>query len=483
MLKNLITGCLFLVCSAPFLQAQQDQDFLDYIEKNKKIAIREMERAGIPASIKLAQGILESNAGKSFLARRANNHFGIKCGDDWNGRKVYQKDDDYDDKGKLVESCFRVYESVEACYVAHSEFLRDPRKEFRYGFLFRLDPTDYRRWAYGLKQAGYATSATYPEKLIELIERYELYRFDKMSSIDTDVPSESIVSNILKTNDVRYALATSGETVAEIAARTDIAVRRILDYNEKLEGENQTLTEGTKIYLQPKRNAYRGREKYHVVESGETMFDISQTYGVRLAKLYKRNRMEESQQPAVSEQVKLRGCKVKSAPKLRDPNAPAAPEPDKLPVIIGGNQPAKPQTGGTTQPTDKVTDPLPEKEPDFLDPIEEPAKPPVSPTQPTTTVPPATNPTTTPPAATPPKEELPVIDNKTDFEEAPVVKPDPKPQQPTTTPPVDGIVHTVQKGDTLWNISQRYGVKVEDIQKLNNLTDNNIKIGMVLRIK
>ncbi|HMQ90591.1 MAG TPA: glucosaminidase domain-containing protein, partial [Flavilitoribacter sp.] len=142
MLKNLITGCLFLVCSAPFLQAQQDQDFLDYIEKNKKIAIREMERAGIPASIKLAQGILESNAGKSFLARRANNHFGIKCGDDWNGRKVYQKDDDYDDKGKLVESCFRVYESVEACYVAHSEFLRDPRKEFRYGFLFRLDPTD-----------------------------------------------------------------------------------------------------------------------------------------------------------------------------------------------------------------------------------------------------------------------------------------------------------------------------------------------------
>lgn len=467
MSNKLITGCLVFICCWTASLAQE-QDFINYINKNKKIAIREMERAGVPASIKLAQGILESDAGRSHLAKRANNHFGIKCGDDWHGREVHQKDDDFDDKGKLIESCFRVYESVEACYVAHSEFLRDPRKEFRYGFLFRLDPTDYRRWAYGLKQAGYATSATYPERLIELIERYELHQYDKMSTIDVDAPSESIVSKILRTNDVQYALATSGETVSDIASRTDIAVRRLLDYNENLKSESQQLNEGEKIFLQPKRNAYRGRQTWHKVEPGQTMLFISQQYGVRLAKLYSRNKMTEGTEPAVNTEIKLRGGKVKKTPLLRNPDELEPTEPENLPVIIP--EPAKqPSSNGKITPTEPAKDPVPEKEPEFLEPIKKEESAPPAP------VPQREN--------VPAKTDEPVIDNKIDFEEDPVGQPqtESKPQPPT--PPADGVVHTVQKGDTLWNISQRYGVKVDDLKRLNNLPDNNIKLGMVLRIR
>lgn len=127
-------------------------DRLDYIARYKDIAIREMERAGIPASIKLAQALLESDAGNSYLARKANNHFGIKCGAAWDGKKFYRLDDDYDDKGNRVKSCFRAYKDAEDSFIAHSEFLRDPAKEYRYGFLFRIDPTDYKRWATGLKK-------------------------------------------------------------------------------------------------------------------------------------------------------------------------------------------------------------------------------------------------------------------------------------------------------------------------------------------
>ena len=150
-----------------------------YIKRYKNIAISEMERAGIPASIKLAQGLLESGAGSSDLARKANNHFGIKCHSNWTGGTYYKKDDEYNALGMLKKSCFRAYKNADASYVAHSEFLRDPKKHERYGFLFGLKTTDYKGWAKGLKKAGYATSNTYPKKLIDLIERYKLYQYDR----------------------------------------------------------------------------------------------------------------------------------------------------------------------------------------------------------------------------------------------------------------------------------------------------------------
>ncbi|MEM9261275.1 MAG: glucosaminidase domain-containing protein, partial [Bacteroidota bacterium] len=190
MLKHFFSSLLLLLAVTTISAAAMPAEFvfsLDqerYIKRYKDIAIREMERSGVPASIKLAQGILESDSGKSRLASAANNHFGIKCGSQWKGEEYYKRDDDYDDNGQLIKSCFRKYRNPDASYVAHSEFLRDPAKSFRYGFLFRLDPTDYRGWAEGLRRAGYATNPRYPQLLISIIERYNLQQYDAPGAVD-----------------------------------------------------------------------------------------------------------------------------------------------------------------------------------------------------------------------------------------------------------------------------------------------------------
>jgi flagellum-specific peptidoglycan hydrolase FlgJ/LysM repeat protein len=156
---------------------------LNYVDRFKAIAVREMERTGVPASIKLAQGLLESDAGRSTLANQANNHFGVKCHSDWQGARYYKEDDDYDPVTKeLLKSCFRVYKNADESFVEHSEFLRDPRKVTRYGWLFQLPKTDYVAWANGLEKSGYATAGDYSEKLIKIIEDYQLAQFDGLSS-------------------------------------------------------------------------------------------------------------------------------------------------------------------------------------------------------------------------------------------------------------------------------------------------------------
>lgn len=478
---SLVLGC---VCMPVWSQVTQDH--IEYVERYKDIAIREMERAGIPASIKLAQAILESDAGRSNLARRSNNHFGIKCGNDWRGETFYQEDDDYDNEGKLIKSCFRSFKTVEASYVAHSEFLRDPSKAFRYGFLFRLDPTDYKGWANGLRTAGYATSATYSERVISLIERYELQKYDRMSTIDIDTPTEIVATGILKNNDVSYVVATGGETVADIARRTDVAVKNLISYNENLNSPEQRLREGDRIYLQPKRNTYRGREKYHIVTLADSMFSISQQYAVNLPGLFRRNRLESGQEPAPNERIKLRGTRVKQAPRLRRPGENVPP-------------PAPPK------PTDRL-----EMEPE--PPAPWPTQPPA--TQPPATQPPQGNttvrpespgiiigsgnnrpPTTTPPSTTPPS---PAPGSAPSTPTRPTEDvfglPTTAPSTPTTPPsistptvpqpPAGGAqYHTVAQGDTLWNISRRYNITVDDLRRLNQLEGDAIKLGQQLRVK
>jgi LysM repeat protein len=432
---------VFLIIASTTLA--QNQDFIEYIETYKDIAIREMARAGIPASIKLAQAILESGAGTSALARRANNHFGIKCGYDWKGKTYYREDDDFDEKGKLIESCFRSYRDPEASFIAHSEFLRDPRKSERYGFLFRLDPTDYRRWAYGLRQSGYATSATYHEKLIDLIERYELFKFDRMSSIDL-VATTDAITGTMTNNDVKYVLATPDESLESVARRTDTTLRSLLKYNEMIDDAEEQLVEGTKVYLQPKRNAFRGRKTWHYVQEGETMYDISQAYGVKMARLYTRNQIPLGKQPAIGARLKLRGCKVKDRPVLASEAALQPQQP--MPEIIMDEK---------WLDMEVVPDPEIEAEP-----IRDEEK----------------------------------IKTEPDFDEPrPETKPEPvkvdeKPEpKPVDEPPIpdspSAVYHTVVKGDTLWNISQRYGITVDILKRLNNLTSDNISIGMKLRVR
>lgn len=198
------------IVSKPSISTQQ------YIQKFEDISRTEMKRKGIPASITLAQGILESGSGSSTLAREANNHFGIKCGSNWNGPSMKRKDDDYK-RGRLVKSCFRKYDNPNSSYRDHSEFLSDPKKAYRYGFLFELSSTDYKGWAKGLQKAGYATSRTYASKLIRIIEQYQLYNYDLGIIPDPDVKQniEGIYHIVIK-GDTLYSIAKKFNTTVSV---------------------------------------------------------------------------------------------------------------------------------------------------------------------------------------------------------------------------------------------------------------------------
>lgn len=350
---------LFLLLAfSPGIKAQQNQAYLEYIDKYKKLAIREMERAGVPASIKMAQAILESNAGNSELAQRANNHFGIKCGNDWTGKTYHKEDDDYDAFGNLQQSCFRKFKDVEDSYVAHSEFLRNPRNANRYGFLFQLDPYDYKRWARGLRSAGYATSATYDEKLIRIIEIYNLHELDPLAGSQILDPSEDFIADlpVQKVNDAKMIVASGKLTPQDIASRARINLRRLYRYNEKLPGSGDTIQQGYRVYLQPKRAMYRGKRKWHYVNAGETMFDISQQYGVKLSKLYRRNRMPGNSEPRANQRIKLKGWRISAADRpllISEDDAPPAGPTRPNPALKEDNaRPPVPDSNENAEPGD-----------------------------------------------------------------------------------------------------------------------------------
>lgn len=483
------------------LVAQTSQEQLDYIKNFHEIAISEMIRSGIPASIKLAQGILESDAGRSVLARRANNHFGIKCGQNWNGDEVYREDDDYDDRGQLIKSCFRGYRNANASYVAHSEFLRDPSKAFRYGFLFRLDPKDYKNWAEGLRRAGYATNPNYPNLLIGLIERYNLQQYDQVTSLDdqiptptrpgtlptgpttptvpgddvTQVPDGFFPEGIFNENDVTYFISGEALSIEEVGRRVDVSVRRLLEYNESLNSEQQKLLPGQRVFLQKKRNSYRGKATHHTVLATDNLQAISDRYAVRMDKLLKRNRLTSAnQRVAPGEKIKLRGGKVSDPPRLGgvpivQPNSPTIPTDKNGNLDIDTDNPIpSPTSNPGSRPSTPVTPspqpPLPgNSSPDFG--------------SGGTVTPAPTTPTPAPPVTptpTPTPNPGPVV-NPT--------PPVPAPAPPTTQPTATNQFHSVVKGDTLYNISRRYGKTVEDIKRLNGLTSNTISIGQQLRVQ
>lgn len=270
----------------------------NYLNQYSDIAVQEMRRTGIPASIKLAQGLLESASGTSMLAQESNNHFGIKCGSNWTGERYEHYDDDKDHTGELIKSCFRVYPYPQQSYIDHSDFLRDPKKEFRYGKLFQLDPTDYRGWARGLREAGYASDPAYPDKLISLIERLELYRFDVGS---TPAPSPSS-GRIVAFNTHRAILAESGETLRRIAQIAGVDAFQLQRANGGRYTIDQPLQAGTPVYLeeigggtttteQPVIIPYRD---FHTVTAGDTLFSISKKYDISVQSLMDLNGLTSS---------------------------------------------------------------------------------------------------------------------------------------------------------------------------------------------
>ncbi len=441
----------------------QKPDPQAYVQRYKDIAIAEMIRTGIPASIKLAQGILESASGTSYLAVHGNNHFGIKCHKGWKGKKIWRKDDDYKN-GRLVRSCFRAYKTPEESFIAHSEFLRDPKKKHRYGALFELDPTDYKAWARGLKRAGYATAPNYDKKLIRIIETYNLHQYDLLALQDEVVitphpplpelpfeegerpyPSFPALHQVIVNNDAKLVLARAGETPAYIAERVRVPVHRLLRYNEHLTDPYQTLEAGTPVYIQPKRNFWRGHRKWHYVKAGETMSYISNLYGIKLKKLYWRNRMPQGSEPAIGERIILRGrVAAGQTPRLRDADGQPLPTEDDFFDPAEVITPDEPQLPAQPPATEEPGEELPFPEDPFGD-----------------TPPPATD-TPQPPAATPTT-----------------------PATPTPPPAADTqpVYHTVVKGDTLYSIARRYRTTVEAIKRLNGLDSNLIKPGQRLLVR
>lgn len=346
-MQNLKT--LFLVCFSAVALIGRSQDptaIQTYISTYRDLAILEMERTGVPAAIKLAQGIHETSAGTSVLVLKSNNHFGIKCKANWNGESVSHDDD-------ARGECFRKYPSAERSYRDHSDFLRNSE---RYAFLFQLDPTDYEGWARGLKKAGYATNPKYAQVIIRIIEQYGLQDYtlialgrkprndqkDLVSVATTPMPvqthtqpvtavfaeteeQKSIVkeqkpvirdepqypATEFRINETRVIFARKGTSFLAIAEQYQVPLARIFEFNELSPAE--TVDRDQLIYLQRKRKT--GNTEFHIVREGESLQDIAQLEAIRLESLLELNLLQKQQRPAVGERLFLRS-KAPVAPML-----------------------------------------------------------------------------------------------------------------------------------------------------------------------
>jgi len=326
---------IFLWMGAALMaSAQRSDDVTLYINTYKQIAIAEEQRTGVPAAIKLAQGIHETQAGTSELVRKSNNHFGIKCKNTWTGDRVYHDDD-------ARGECFRSYEQPEQSYRDHSDFLKTSP---RYAFLFRLDPTDYKAWANGLRQAGYATNYRYAQILIKLIEDYNLEQYTLIAMGRLQPSAEILVSNntaantdsgvantssiviqavkpavpaatqpkiilnrpaypegAFSINNAKVVFAKQGTALLSIAEQYHLSFAHLLDFNDLNDGD--ILKDDQLVFLQRKRKA--GATPFHLVQPGETLYDICQSEGVRMESLLADNLLSENMQPAEGERLYL----------------------------------------------------------------------------------------------------------------------------------------------------------------------------------
>lgn len=298
-----------IVCTVMGLQVQAQTVYHQYIQQYAPMAQDQMRRYGIPASITLAQGLLESGAGKSKLAREANNHFGIKVGMNWTGPYMVVADDRPDDK-------FRVYDSAADSYEDHSIFLRNGR---RYASLFDLKSTDYKGWAYGLKKAGYATSPTYAQSLVNMIEKFNLHEYDKEKHErhrrhhDNEEKKAEIAyktfadgRTIRRCNGQYYVVARQGDTYASIASAVKQKEKNLRKYNDV--DNARTLSAGDIVYLGKKRKKADPtmKRRYHVMEAGESLYSISQRFGIRLTSLCKMNPISSGYHFKVGDEIRIK---------------------------------------------------------------------------------------------------------------------------------------------------------------------------------
>ena len=306
--------------------AQTSADILAYISQYKHVALEQEEKYGIPASITLAQGILESGAGKSMLTVHANNHFGIKAGSSWRGCIYLAWDDE------IHKSKFRKYSSAKESFEDHAKVL----KGNRYSSLFAKSIYDYRAWAYGLQKAGYATASNYAKALIGYIDAYKLYSinggvklkpgktititkyvtkeqpiFDADCLIEDEVQTEeeefikrTINKYVVEINNVRCTLLYPGESITSISMKYDIPKEKILEYNEVVTEAN--IKEGDIVFLEKKKTKYNGSRDYYNVKENDTLYEISQQFGIRLSNLAKMNGIDLFTKLKVGRRLKLK---------------------------------------------------------------------------------------------------------------------------------------------------------------------------------
>lgn len=355
-----VLGMIFV--SGKSLQAQNSADAINYINTYKNLAIAEMQRTGIPASITLAQGIHESEAGTSDLVKRSNNHFGIKCKESWTGAAVYHDDDS---RGE----CFRSYTTPQDSYRDHSDFLQSGS---RYAFLFKLDPTDYEGWAYGLRKAGYATNIHYSQILIKLIRDYNLQQYT-LIAMGRMKPSEEVVLTVpgnppaqaailladgnrgasdgraagngngqsgmpgdgqpgssgdgrsapsypqdeFLINKTRVVFVKAGVSLLAVADQYGLPLARLLDFNDLK--EEDVLVRSQLLFLQRKRRT--GATEFHIVRDGETIYDICQSEGIRCQDIQEMNQLSPGMEPATGEKIWLQSS-APTRPRLAEGTPP-----------------------------------------------------------------------------------------------------------------------------------------------------------------
>jgi LysM repeat protein len=337
----LLSAILLLCSSAAFSQSDKFR-IQSYVNSYKELAITEMLRTGVPASVTLAQGILETGGGQSDLASMANNHFGIKCKSEWTGETMRHDDD-------AKNECFRKYSSVEDSYKDHSDFLRTRPM---YAFLFKLDPTDYEGWAKGLRKAGYATNPAYAQQLIRIIvennlQSYTLLAMQGQESredlfvtgsinqkqleeannetrmknapifVSTNSGKEKLknlkypLNSVFNINEAKVVYAEAGTSLLALANNYNVGLKKLIEFNE-LE-QTDILSSNQLIFLQKKQK--KGTTDLHIVEENESLHDIAQKEGIQLSTIMEFNGLQKGMQPAIGEKIYLK-YPAPSSPRL-----------------------------------------------------------------------------------------------------------------------------------------------------------------------
>lgn len=431
-----------------------------YVEKYSPIAVEEMHRSRIPASITLAQGLLESGNGNSRLALVANNHFGIKCKKDWTGESIREDDDE-------AQECFRKYPAPIDSYKDHSDFLM---KNQRYAFLFDLEPTDYKSWAKGLKTAGYATNPKYPELLISLIERFALHKYDgvlptakEQQEIKHEKQEQVALHRNVTVNGIPALVAKIDDSYASLALENGMRVWQIYKYNDLQ--KDAVIKAGDTIYIKPKN--YKGSIEFYTVGPKDDMHIISQRFGIKLSKLYSRNLMKEGQEPEMGEMLYLQSGRDK-APLLR--KVVVERQDSTYNTIIYEDPKKNVETTKPVLPEDEFKVNIPDNKNDmaFFHTVQA--------GETLFSIAKKYNVTV---------EGIKELNSLRTNEIGNGTKLIINPNQPAVNEKEEAVVpgyHIVKQKETLYSIAQKYGTTVQELVALNELTGNDLEVGQELVI-